>query len=186
VEDNAIIDLYWNRDESAITETDLKYGRYLAKIANNILNDEEDCRESLNDTYLGAWNSMPPNRPSILSSYLAAITRRSSIDIFRRRTREKRRSSEYALSLSELGDCIPGRDSTTDEADIHLLADSINAFLRTLPSDARNTFIGRYYFLDSLRDVAAYCGMSETKAKSLLHRTRLSLKRHLEQEGFSV
>jgi len=186
MEDTAIIDLYWKRDETAITETDLKYGRYLAKIANNILNDEEDSRESVNDTYLGAWNSMPPHRPGILSSYLAAIVRRSSIDIFRRKGREKRRASEYALSLSELGDCISAGDSTEDVTNTRLLADSISSFVRTLPVDARNAFIGRYYFLDPLREVAAYCGMSETTAKSLLYRTRLALRDYLAKEGFDV
>ena len=186
MEDTAIIDLYWKRDETAITETDLKYGRYLTKIANNILNDEGDSQESVNDTYLGAWNSMPPHRPNILSSYLAAIVRRASIDIFRRRGREKRRTSEYALSLSELGDCLSTGNSTEDESNTRMLANSINSFVRSLPIDARNAFIGRYYFLDPLREVAAYCGMSETKAKSLLYRTRLALKDHLAKEGFDV
>ena len=102
MEDEQIVTLYWNRDETAIQETQTKYDRYLTKIACNILADMEDSRESVNDTYLAAWNSMPPQRPSVLSAYLAKLTRRISIDRFRYRTRDKRRDSQYALSLSEL------------------------------------------------------------------------------------
>ena len=99
--DEQIVSLYWDRDESAIRETEEKYDRYLTKIAYNILNNPEDSRESVNDTYLAAWNSMPPHRPSVLSAYLAKLTRRISIDLFRYRTRDKRLGSEYAISLSE-------------------------------------------------------------------------------------
>ena len=146
----------------------------------------EDSRESVNDTYLAAWNSIPPQRPSVLSTYLGKLTRRISIDLFRKKNREKRRASEYALSLNELEECIPGGSMPEDEVEVKLLAKSINDFLRMQPEEARNLFVGRYYFLDSLKDVARYCGMSESKAKSILFRTRCSLKTHLEQEGFVV
>ena len=186
MEDETIVSLYWDRDERAIRETEEKYDRYLTKIAYNILNNHEDSRESVNDTYLAAWNSMPPHRPSVLSTYLAKLTRRLSIDIFRRRNREKRKGSEYAISLSELGDCVSGGNTTEEIINVKLLADTIGIYLRTLPEDARNLFIGRYYFLDSLKEAAAYCGMTESKAKSLLHRTRLGLKEYLEKEGFDL
>ena len=184
--DDEIVTLYWKRDERAIQETKNEYGRYLFKIANNILADLEDSRESVNDTYLAAWNSIPPQRPSVLSTYLGKLTRRISIDLFRKKNREKRRASEYALSLNELEECIPGGSMPEDEVEVKLLAKSINDFLRMQPEEARNLFVGRYYFLDSLKDVARYCGMSESKAKSILFRTRCSLKTHLEQEGFMV
>lgn len=184
--DDEIVTLYWKRDERAIQETKNEYGRYLFKIANNILADLEDSRESVNDTYLAAWNSIPPQRPSVLSTYLGKLTRRISIDLFRKKNREKRRASEYALSLNELEECIPGGSMPEDEVEVKLLAKSINDFLRMQPEEARNLFIGRYYFLDSLKDVARYCGMSESKAKGILFRTRCSLKTHLEQEGFMV
>ena len=186
MQDERIVDLYWQRNEAAIRETEQKYGRYLTKIAYNILADLEDSRESVNDTYLDAWNSMPPRKPQILSTYLGKITRRVSIDIFRRRHREKRKASEYAVSLSELEDCISQGNVTEAEVDVRLLAKAINDFLRTLPEEARNTFIGRYYFLDPLKEVAAYCGMSESKAKSMLYRTRCGLKSYLEKEGFEI
>ena len=186
MEDEKIVSLYWQRSEDAIRETEEKYDRYLTKIAYNILSNHEDSRESVNDTYLAAWNSMPPHKPSVLSTYLAKITRRLSIDIFRHRNREKRKGSEYAISLSELGDCVSGGNTTEEIINFKLLADAIGIYLRTLPEEARTLFIGRYYFLDSLKEAAAYCGMTESKAKSLLHRTRLGLKEYLIKEGFDL
>lgn len=184
MEDEKIIALYWQRDEAAIGQTDRKYGRYLTKIAHNILADLEDSRESVNDTYLAAWNSMPPHRPSVLSAYLAKLTRRISIDCLRRKTSQKRGAGEYVASLSELSDCISGGNTTELAVDAELLKQAIEEFLRTLSPDARNTFIGRYYYLDPVREVARYCGMTEAKAKTLLHRTRLGLRLHLQKEGF--
>ena len=186
MQDEKIIELYWNRDESAIRETQEKYANYLYKIAYNILSDKEDSNESVNDTYLAAWNSMPPHKPNVLSTYLGKLTRRISIDIFRKRNRIKRQGSEYALSLTELEDCISNDNSPEKDYEAQILGESINAFLRTLSVDARNVFIGRYYFLDSVKDVAKYCGVSESKAKTLLHRTRNSLREYLEKEGFEV
>ena len=186
MQDEQIVDLYWQREESAISETEVKYGRYLTKIAYNILADVEDSRESVNDTYLSAWNSMPPHRPTMLSTYLGKITRRISIDRFRGRNREKRRPSQYSVSLAELEECISQGNVTEEAVDVRLLAKAINDFLRTLSGEARQTFIGRYYFMDPLKEVAAYCGMSEAKAKSMLYRTRCSLREYLKKEGFEV
>lgn len=186
MEDEAIVSLYWDRDERAIRETEEKYDRYLTKIAYNILNDREDSRESVNDTYLAAWDSMPPHRPGVLSAYLAKLTRRISIDRFRYRTRDKRAGSEYTLSLQELGDCVSGGNTTEEIVNVKLLADSIGIFLRLQSQEARTTFLARYYFLDSVKDIARSSGMSESKVKSLLHRTRVALKKHLEEEGFNL
>lgn len=186
MKDEMIVDMYWKREEAAIRETEQKYGRYLGKIAWNILADEEDSRESVNDTYLKAWNSMPPHRPETLATYLGRIARQLSIDRFRRRNRIKRQASEYALSLSELEDCVSGGDITGQEVEGRLLAEAIGAFLRTLTPEARNTFVGRYYYMDSLKEVAAYYHMSESKVKSMLYRTRQGLKAYLEQEGFVI
>ena len=184
MEDDQIVSLYWNRDESAIRETETKYGNYLQKIAFNILNNTEDSRESVNDTYLAAWDSMPPHRPNVLSAYLAKLVRRISIDLFRYRTRDKRMASEYALSLTELEDCIPGGNTTEETVNGKLLADAIGIYLRLLPEATRTAFLGRYYFLDSVKEVADYCGMTESKCKSLLYRTRLGLKDYLQKEGY--
>lgn len=186
MEDEAIVSLYWQRNESAIRETERKYDRYLTKIAMNILADREDSRESVNDSYLAAWNSMPPHRPGVLSTYLGKITRRISIDRFRYRTREKRRQSEYEISLGELGDCVSGGNTTEEAVNGKLLADAIGIWLRLQPEENRNLFLCRYYFLDSLQEVAKNCGITESKCKTVLHRMRKSLKEYLEKEGFVV
>ena len=186
MEDEQIVTLYWNREEAAIQETEAKYDRYLTKIAYNILADLEDSRESVNDTYLAAWESMPPHRPGILSTYLAKLTRRISIDLFRYRTRWKRVASEYAISLSELGDCVSGGNTTEEIVNVKLLADAIGIYLRTQSAEARTAFLARYYFLDPLKEVAASLGISESTCKSLLSRTRVGLKEYLQKEGFCV
>jgi len=186
MEDEKIVDLYWARKEEAISCTDEKYGHYLFKIAYNILADSEDSHESVNDTYFKAWNSIPPARPNVLSTYLGKITRHLSIDIYRMKHRQKRVQSEYVLSLSELSDCISGGNQTEETVDVHLLAEALNSYIRTLPPQVRNVFIGRYYFMDSLKDIASYYGMSIPKTKSMLFRTRQGLKDYLRQEGFEL
>ena len=184
--DDAIVELYWQRDESAIRETERKYARYLSKITYNVLADPGDCEEVVNDTCLKAWNSMPPHRPSVLGTYLGKIARQLSIDRFRTQNRKKRQVSEYSLSLSELEECVSGGDTTQQTVDTHLLAEAISSYLKALPAQACHTFVGRYYYMDPLKEVAAYCGMSESKAKSLLYRTRQGLKAYLKQEGFDL
>ena len=186
MDDRQIVALYFERDEAAIDMTQKKYGSYLHKIAYNILEDLEDSQESVNDTYLAAWNSIPPHCPEILSTYLGKLTRRISIDIFRKRNRLKRRDSEYALSLSELGESVAAPDSTEETIQARQLASCISSFLRQLPAESRHAFIGRYYYCDSIRDVAQYCGISEAKTKTLLYRIRCSLKDYLNKEGFTV
>ena len=184
MEDGAIVALYWERNESAIKETSDKYGRYLMKIAWNILTDREDAEESVNDTYLHAWNAMPPHRPQILSTFLGRITRHLSIDIYRKRNSAKRGGSEYALSLDELSDCVQAEGSPEEVIDAKELAGHINGFLRDLAPEARILFIRRYYYFDPLADAAASLGMTEGKAKTLLFRTRKKLKEYLEKEGY--
>ena len=184
--DDEIVALYWQRDETAIRETERKYGRYLSKITYNILADLGDCEEVVNDTCLKAWNSMPPHRPAVLGTYLGKIARQLSIDRFRTRNREKRQGSEYSLSLSELEECVSGGDATRQAVDGHLLAEAVSSYLKALPVQACHAFVGRYYYMDPLKEVAAYCGMSQSKAKSLLYRTRQGLKAYLKQEGFDL
>ena len=186
MEDAEIVALYWARNEDAITQTKAKYGAYLNRVANNILADLEDSQECVSDTLLAAWRSMPDNRPKNLRTYLGKITRQVSIDLYRRRKRMKRYASEYAISLEELGDSFTDGRTPEDELNARLLTETVNRFLRTLPDEARNTFIGRYYFFDSVKNVARYCGLSESKCKSMLYRTRQSLKVYLQKEGFDL
>ena len=182
--DEKIVELYWNREESAITQTQEKYSHYLTKIAYNILFNMEDSLECVNDTYFYAWKSIPPHRPKILSTYLAKLTRRAAIDVLRKQNREKRIPSEYTSSLSELEECVSDSHDTGAGLDAEELGKAINGYLMTISEEARHLFIGRYFFLDSLKDVARYCGMSEAKAKSMLYRTRCGLKAYLEKEGY--
>ena len=186
MKDQDIVNLYWDRNEDAIHQTQMKYGAYLAKVSYNILADFEDSKECVNDTYLAAWNSMPTNRPNNLTTYLGKITRQITIDLYRRKNRTKRYASEYAISLDELGDSFSDGTTPEQELDAKLLIEAINRFLRALPDDARNTFIGRYYFFDSIKDVASYCGMTESKVKTTLYRTRQNLKAYLVKEGFDL
>ncbi len=184
--DEEIVKLYWDRDESAVAQTQLKYEHYLTKIAYNILNNMEDSMESVNDTYMRAWKAIPPHRPNVLSVFLAKITRRVAIDVVRKRNSKKRIPSEYTYSLAELEECVSDGSTAEQNIEVELLAEFINQYLRNLPKESRNLFIGRYYYLDSVKDVAAYCGMSEAKAKVVLHRIRGGLKEYLKKEGFFV
>lgn len=186
MQDAVIVQLYWNRDESAIFQTEQKYSAYLMKIAYNILADREDSMESVNDTYLAAWNSMPPQKPAVLSTYLGKLTRRISIDLFRKKTSQKRGGGEYALSLQELGECIGGGTDPAQNLETKALAQAITDFLEKQPQLVRQAFIGRYYYMDPVKEIARYCRISESKVKILLYRARQSLREHLQKEGFAV
>ena len=186
MDDAAIVSLYWQRNEDAIRETKGKYGAYLGKIAWNILANREDSEESVNDTYLKAWNTMPPSRPTLLASFLARITRQLSIDRFRAKNRQKRGGGEYAASLDELADCVSGDETPQSEAELRLLGQAVSGYLAGLPRRTRAVFISRYFYLDPLKQIAAQTGSTEQAVKSLLHRTRAGLREHLEKEGFAV
>ncbi len=184
--DIAILDLFFERNEDAIAECERKYGAYLFRVAHNVLADRADSEECVNDTYLSAWNAIPPERPSILQAYLSKITRRLSIDRLRHRTRQKRQPSEYLLSLDELGECIDGGSSVEAKVELSDLAASIERYLENLPQDSRCLFVGRYFYCDSIKEVARYCKCSESAAKSKLFRMRQDLRAHLTKEGFDV
>lgn len=184
--DGEIIDMYWNRDEAAIRETQRKYHNYLMKIAYNILCNNEDGQETVNDTYLKAWNAIPPHKPSPLSVFLGRITRQLSIDVWRRHNREKRGGSEYELSLDELSECVSGSDSPERNYELARLAEVIGTYLRSLTNEKREVFVWRYYFCDPIKEIAERRGESEAKVKSMLHRTRAGLKQYLESEGFEL
>lgn len=184
MDDSAIVDLYWQRDESALKETATKYGPYLNRIALNILSDPRDSEESVSDVYMRAWGSMPMYRPGVLSAYLAKLARQCSIDIFRKRNSEKRRASEYALSLTELAECTAGPDTPDSVVELKQLTEAVHDFLGTLPEENSRMFICRYFFMDSIKDICRYTGFGESKVKSTLFRTRQGLRAHLQKEGF--
>ena len=185
MEDSEIIDLYWQRNEAAITETDRKYHNYLSVIAYNILNDHADSEECLEDTYLRTWNAIPPERPSMFSAWLSKVTRRLALDMYRKENRMKRKSN-LAVSLEELGDTFAGKDEPQEQFAAKQLQEAIHGFLAGLPPVSRSLFLMRYYYMDSLKDAASYCGMSQAAAKSQLFRMRARLKDYLLEEGFEV
>ncbi len=183
MEDKAIVELYWLRDTQAVQETEDKYAPMLRQLLRGILSDREDCSEVLNDCLLRAWNSIPPARPEHLGSYLSKIARNLAIDRFRAANREKRRASEYALSLDELEFCV-GENSAEREFELRLLAESIETHLHSWPARSRAAFLGRYYYAESIAELSKRLGMSQGAVKSLLHRCRGSLRTHLRKEGF--
>ena len=184
MDDELIVQLYWDRSESAISETDRKYGAYCNSIAYGILQNKEDAEESVSDTYMDAWNSMPPHHPSILATFLGKITRRISIDRWRSKTRLKRGGGEIDLALEELEQCIAGGQSPEQEIEQEKLAQAINDFLDELPIQERRVFLARYWYMDSIREIAAHFKFSQSKVMSMLFRTRNKLRRQLEKEGY--
>lgn len=184
--DEKIVQLYLERDQRAITETETKYEHYLTKISYNILGDMEDCKENVNDTYLKAWNSIPPQIPKLLGAYLAKINRQAAIDIYRRKHSKKRRGTEYDLCYDELEETCTVGESVEDSIDVSILGDSINKFLKGLPENKRLVFVGRYYYMDSVKDIAEYANMSESNVKTTLFRCRSELKEYLQREGFEI
>ena len=183
--DDKIIELYWDRDERAISETDRKYGRYLYAIAYNIVHDHPDCEECLNDTLIAAWNSIPPNRPRKLSSFLGRIARNLAISRIRRDNAQKRCGG--ALILDELSEIIASpsenEDSVTDSL---ALRDAINSFLKIQRKDHRRIFVQRYWYSMSVSDIASDNKETEGNVKLILHRTRLKLRAHLVNLGIEL
>ena len=182
MEDSEIVGLYWARSERAIAETASKYGTYCYAIAHRILADEEDASECVNDTYLGAWNSMPPHRPSVLSTFLGKITRRVSINRWKEQNRAKRGAGELALALDELSDCIPSPMDTESMIERKELERVVHVFLATLPKTERDVFLCRYWFLASISEISQSFHFSQSKTKSMLFRTRGKLYQHLQKE----
>ncbi len=180
-----IVDLYWSRSENAIKETDNKYGSYCRKIAMNIVADEGDTEECISDTYLSAWNTMPENRPNLLAPYLAAIIRNHAITLYRKKHSKKRGAGQTALALDELLE-VAGPSNTEDTVDMSILSSHINSFLAGLKDADRIIFVRRYFYVDSLADIASAMSMSESAVKSLLFRLRQKLKDILIKEGYEL
>lgn len=183
MDDKAILDLYWSRSEKAISETDAKYGAYCFCIANNILNNREDAEESVSDTYLAAWNSMPPKRPAILSAFLGKITRYISLDHWKKRSRLKRGGGEVPLCLEELRDCVSGKETTEDALVRKETIAALNRFLGELSEPERKIFLCRYWYLEPVKDIAERFSLSPNRTSVALRRTRQKLKVFLAKEG---
>lgn len=186
MEDEKIIELYFARSEAAISETARKYGAFFRCVSRNILRSEQDSEECVNDAYLKAWNSIPPQKPAKLQAYLARIVRNLSINRLKNLTAEKRGGGEYPLALAELEECISAGDTVGRECDRAELSAALERFLRDLPEEKRRVFLRRYWYFVPVKEIALQCGMSESKVKSMLLRTRNQLREFLEREGIAI
>ena len=183
MEDEKIIALYWDRDQNAIRETDRKYGGYCGAIIRRILGDGRDGEECLSDTWLGAWNAMPPQRPAVLPPFLGRIARNIALDRYSYNTAGKRGGFETVLE--ELGECVSSTP-IEETVELHQLGEAISAYLDTVSAEARRMFLRRYWYCDSVADIAKRCGCTQGKVKSLLFRTRKGLRDYLIREGYEL
>jgi RNA polymerase sigma-70 factor (ECF subfamily) len=186
MDDAKIVRLFWDRDEQAIPATADKYGSYCTAIAKNILGNNEDAEECVNDTYLNAWNSMPPHRPSVLSTFLGKITRNLSFDRYKHNTADKRGGGETTAVLDELLEIVSDTDSVEQEINRKELVKAIDTFLGTLSADKRGIFVRRYWYFDSISTIASRFGMTENNVSVKLNRTRLKLHNYLLERGFEL
>ena len=186
MEDFEIVELYWDRNENAITQTDRKYGKYCRKIAFSIVTNKEDMEECVNDTYLQTWNSLPPQRPERLSTYLGKICRNISINLYEKLTAEKRGGNETDACLDELSELIGGSSEVEEQLDLTVLTDLINKFLKRCEKQARTVFVQRYWYMMSVKEIAKENRMSDSNVKMTLSRTRDKLKVYLEEEGYCI
>ena len=183
MDDDRIIELFNERSEQAIIELSSKYGAICIKVANNILNNQSDAEECINDTYLGVWNTIPPQNPNPLLSYVCRIVRNLAIKKYHSNT-AKKRNSLYDVALDELENCFSSAETAEDEYSAKLLTETINDFLETLDKDSRVIFVRRYWFSDSVSDIAEIFNTSSHNVSVRLSRVREKLKKHLIKEGF--
>lgn len=184
MEDIKILDLYWQRDEEAIVQTDHKYGRYCRSIAHNILHDPCDSEECVNDTWMQAWDSIPPARPKVLRLFLARITRNLSINRYEAKSTQKRGGGQTGLVLDELAECLADSHDVEREVEVKALGECVAQFVRSLPEREGNLFVRRYFYVESVSMIATRYHLSENNVMVILSRTRKKLKTHLEQEGY--
>lgn len=181
--DSEIIDLYWNRQEDAITQSQIKYGNYCQSIALRILGSQADSEECVNDALFRVWNSIPPHRPALLRTFLGKITRNLALDRLDHLSAAKRGNSQVTLALEELSECIPGNFSVEDAVDGMELTALLNRFLSDLPAQKRVIFLQRYWYLRSVKEIARDQNITESNVKMSLKRTRDLLKAKLQEEG---
>lgn len=185
-EDSRIIELFFARDEKAISETHSKYGRYCYSIAYNILAVNEDCEECVNDTLMKAWNAIPPQKPKKLSAFLGRITRNLSLNRFFEKTADKRGSGQTAAVLDELAECVSSGVTTEDVSNNNTLRHALNDFLICLEPEKRIIFMQRYWYMMPIKAIAAEHSSTESRIKMILLRTRSELKEHLIKEGITL
>ena len=185
MKDHDIIDLYFARDERALSESSEKYGNYCRSIAQNILHNLQDAEECVNDTWLQAWVSIPPARPERLGQYLGGITRHLSLDKYRQRGKAAN-GGEVTVALDEIGEIVASDVSVADQAEQREMLVAIDRFLWALPERECNIFIRRYYHMDAIKQIAKRYGLTEANVKKILSRTREKLRAYLEKEGWTI
>ncbi len=186
MDDSHIIELFWHRDEQAVRETQQKYGAYCTVIANNVLLCLEDSQECVQDALLRLWDTIPPQCPRRLQAYLGRITRNLAVNRLRANNAQRRGGGLQHLSLDELRDLASGQGDPPTELEKRRLADSISVFLRTLSPEKRQLFVKRYWYAESLAQVASDAGLTQDKVRNILFRLRTQLRKHLEKEGFTL
>lgn len=186
MEDSKIVDLFWSRDERAVEESRQRYGGYCFSVAQGILDDPQDAEEVVADTWLHAWNSIPPERPKFLKQYLAKLTRNLALSLWRSQNARKRGGGQVELALEELGECIPSPATAHGHLEGQELKKSINAFLSAQPRRDRNVFLRRYFYLEETAQIAARYGLTEDNVFQILSRTRRKLKKYLKKEGYAL
>ena len=186
MDDQQIIRLFWARAEDAIAETAKRYGRYCHAIAYNILRSQEDSEECVNDAWLRAWESIPPHRPERLDAFLGKITRNLALNRWEKAAAGKRGGGQVEVALEELQDCLPTAENIEQTVDSMALTAALNRFLASLPSETRRIFMQRYWYLRSIKAIAAELGANESKVKMTLLRARGKLKQILEEEGINL
>lgn len=186
MDDEAIIQMYLERDEKAIIATSEKYGAYCLSIASNILDNHEDAKECVNDTYLNTWNSIPPNRPKMLSAYLGKIVRNLSFNRYKKNKSQKRGFGQMDVILDEISEIV-GRSNHPEEAlNYKLLCENINSFLFGIPEKKRKIFVCRYWYADSIKDIAKRFEMTQSNVSVTLNRLRSKLHKFLIERGFEL
>ena len=183
MEDEQIVELYWQRSDQAIGETSRKYGRYCHAIAVNICGSPEDAEECVNDTWLRAWNRMPDQRPRVLSAFLGRITRNLAIDRVKARSRDKRGGGEAALILDELAECVPGGTEPERSLEQKELEEAVGRFVALLPEAEKRLFVLRYWYAASMDEMAGRLSLTRGQVAGRLFRTRRKLQNYLKEEG---
>ncbi len=186
LDDEQIIDLYWNRDETAIEGTDIKYGKFLFKIAYNILNDSCDCKECQNDTYLGIWNSIPPTRPNVFPAFITKITRRIAINRYKEKRAKRNIPSEFTASMEDLYDTLQSTESVEADVEAEEIGRLISNYVRGLSKKNRYIFVGRFYMADSVEQIAQELNLTSSSIYKALDRIKTGLKNHLERNGVII
>ena len=186
MEDTEIYQLYWARNEEAIARTDEKYGSWCRGVALRILELREEAEECVSDTYLQVWNSIPPQRPNVFRAWLGRITRNLALTRYRKNHALRRGGGQTALALEELGECVSGGETIETARERQAITAVINRFLETQTAQQRHIFLRRYWHLSPVAEIAQNCGISESKAASILYRQRKKLREMLEQEGIGL